>query len=574
MKNPKWHRDEIILVLDLYYKFKSVRKNATPKSLQVINISEILNLIPLNAEDAQNYNYRNENGVCMKIANLKSIDPDHNGDGLKSASKLDEEVFYEFYGERSLLEETARNIVSKARKNSVARRDPDISLDIDLNLDFVIDKKKHFNEKGILIEENNSKSPVNESEPGSSFKAFLKKRRIGNDKINKNSEQGKNTKTQLSGKSKNEVIKNDEFLTYEKARTYVRSLKLGSYQTLIKWNKSKKRPKNIPENPKSHYRDKGWYSFGDYVGYYSKTNPKPDSTLVDSSMVKPTPGNKIKFKYLQYWAAKKYIHSLNFKDLDEFKNWLNSDQRTSVIPQYPSNEYRDKGWVSLYEFVGIARESEIDSVAEINKNFPNKKSVTWPEINRSAPDYIQTPEKIIKTKKVKEFKYLNFEDARKYVRSLNFKNYEEFQEWTKLDRAHPSVPKMPYLDYKNQGWISINDWLRKQVKGVKTIESEKVNKETYETADKDFIDAILKFDDTTEIKKKTKYIVSGGWLGQRFGFADISYLKLKNLQDFKCLSCSKTKTSRSIAIVNNDWSKIICNSCFGFRCRIHLKKKY
>ena len=137
MKNPKWHRNEIILALDLYYKFKAAKKIPTPKSLEVINISDILNRIPLKEEDVKNYSYRNPNGVCMKVANLESLDPDYHGKGLGNGSKLDSEIFYEFLFERRKLEELAQKIISDAKNRPPRKIQTDKSEEIDNDLDFL-----------------------------------------------------------------------------------------------------------------------------------------------------------------------------------------------------------------------------------------------------------------------------------------------------------------------------------------------------------------------------------------------------------------------------------------------------
>lgn len=48
-QNPKWHRDEVILVLDLYYRLESGQMNAS--NPEVIKTSEILNKLPIHKID-------------------------------------------------------------------------------------------------------------------------------------------------------------------------------------------------------------------------------------------------------------------------------------------------------------------------------------------------------------------------------------------------------------------------------------------------------------------------------------------------------------------------------------------
>jgi len=45
MRNPKWHRDEIILALDLYFKIEPGQVSA--RNPKIIELSEILNRLPI-----------------------------------------------------------------------------------------------------------------------------------------------------------------------------------------------------------------------------------------------------------------------------------------------------------------------------------------------------------------------------------------------------------------------------------------------------------------------------------------------------------------------------------------------
>lgn len=94
MKPPKWHRDEVILALNLYHNIEA--REMDSKNPKVIEVSEILNKLPIHTERVDNIKFRNPNGVSMKLNNFKAIDPDYDGKGMDRYSKLDEEVFFEF----------------------------------------------------------------------------------------------------------------------------------------------------------------------------------------------------------------------------------------------------------------------------------------------------------------------------------------------------------------------------------------------------------------------------------------------------------------------------------------------
>ncbi len=62
MRPPKWHRDEIILALDLYYKLD--KKNLDSSNSEVISLSQTLNKLPIH-KVISNTKFRIQNGVVM-----------------------------------------------------------------------------------------------------------------------------------------------------------------------------------------------------------------------------------------------------------------------------------------------------------------------------------------------------------------------------------------------------------------------------------------------------------------------------------------------------------------------------
>ena len=117
MRNPKWHRDEVILALDLYYDLKSGEMNSN--NPEVIKLSELLNRLPIHTNRPDQEKFRNANGVNLKLGNFKYYDPEYVGVGLKGGSKLDEEVLNEFYGKRKLLKSIANQIKSTVENQSI-----------------------------------------------------------------------------------------------------------------------------------------------------------------------------------------------------------------------------------------------------------------------------------------------------------------------------------------------------------------------------------------------------------------------------------------------------------------------
>lgn len=108
MRNPKWHRDEIILALDLYFdKNLGQIDSGNPK---IIELSALLNRLPIFDYKPDHQTFRNPNGVTLKLSNFKALDPTYNGKGMMAFSKLDKEVFEEFSSDINRLHQIANEI--------------------------------------------------------------------------------------------------------------------------------------------------------------------------------------------------------------------------------------------------------------------------------------------------------------------------------------------------------------------------------------------------------------------------------------------------------------------------------
>ena len=77
-RNPSWARDELILALDLY--LREGQLDAADPS--VIELSAVLNALPIHTDRPDREKFRNPNGVAMKLANFAALDPGYPGVGL------------------------------------------------------------------------------------------------------------------------------------------------------------------------------------------------------------------------------------------------------------------------------------------------------------------------------------------------------------------------------------------------------------------------------------------------------------------------------------------------------------
>lgn len=146
-RNPHWSRDELILALDLYLRFRNTP--LSKKSVEIAELSQTLRRLTLTSGRELTGTFRNPNGVYMKLMNFRSIDPEYTSNGrvgLDSGNELEAGVLSEF----------ANNSVALAEAVAAIRtRVGDVEADLDMPYwVFVCNPKKwaidKFFERGLV----------------------------------------------------------------------------------------------------------------------------------------------------------------------------------------------------------------------------------------------------------------------------------------------------------------------------------------------------------------------------------------------------------------------------------------
>lgn len=127
-RNPDWSRDELILALALY----STNPASPPgkESVQVAELSGLLNKMHRIAGTAQSPTLRNANGVYMKMMNLRALDPAFIAQGkvgMSSGGKLERQVWAEYDGQPAKLAadaKTIRDTIASANEAQIAQLPP------------------------------------------------------------------------------------------------------------------------------------------------------------------------------------------------------------------------------------------------------------------------------------------------------------------------------------------------------------------------------------------------------------------------------------------------------------------
>src|SRR5262249_3029887 len=118
-RNPNWTRDELILALDLF--FRAGRTQLAASHPEVIQLSHLLNQLPIHGAETRQVDFRNPQGVSMKLGNFLALDPNYPGAGLQRGGKLDQAVWHEFARDRERLHVTAAAITKSIHENAERR---------------------------------------------------------------------------------------------------------------------------------------------------------------------------------------------------------------------------------------------------------------------------------------------------------------------------------------------------------------------------------------------------------------------------------------------------------------------
>ncbi len=123
------------------------------------------------------------------------------------------------------------------------------------------------------------------------------------------------------------------FLSFKEARELSRGLGIKNKKEWFKYSKSKKRPNNIPANPRNIYGE--WKGWGDFLGT----------------------GNTHKKDFLSFEEVREFVRNLGIKNQREWYEYWKSNEKPDNIPYNPSRVYKGKGWINWYDFLGKRKEA-------------------------------------------------------------------------------------------------------------------------------------------------------------------------------------------------------------------------
>jgi hypothetical protein len=180
--------------------------------------------------------------------------------------------------------------------------------------------------------------------------------------------------------------KNKLFRSLKNSRKFVRSLNLKSQTEWREYCASGKKPEDIPVNPDSIYKNKGWKNYSDWLGVQTI------ATFLR--------------EFRSFEESKKFLKTLNLKNVDEWRKYCASGNKPDDIPANPRRTYQNNGWNNWGEFLGTGT---------IASN---------------------------------EMEWRPFKEAKEFVRGLGLKQQKEWLDYCASGNKPDDIPSNPWSVYK------------------------------------------------------------------------------------------------------------------------------
>jgi len=123
-----------------------------------------------------------------------------------------------------------------------------------------------------------------------------------------------------------------EYLSFRKARAFLRSLNLKSETEWRAYTKSSKMPDDIPAGPSRTYAKDGWAGMGDWLGTGRIAHPY--------------------YQYPPFKQARAFARSLNLKSSAEWRTYTQSGKKSANVPTNPNRTYAKDGWAGMGDWLG------------------------------------------------------------------------------------------------------------------------------------------------------------------------------------------------------------------------------
>jgi hypothetical protein len=186
---------------------------------------------------------------------------------------------------------------------------------------------------------------------------------------------------------------------------------------------------------------------------------------------------RYKGKFLTFYQARKKARALGLKGVNEWRNLCSSKDRPLDMPVLPYLTYKDCGWTNYPDFLGYKpgrRFLPFEQAREFIRSLGFKTTAEWWQYRFSGkrPKNIPSSPKLVykgQYKGIRDWlglpkkRFLPFAEARKYIRSNKNLTGYNWWEWCKTHRPS-NIPARPDVVYKDEGWKGWKDWFGKKKK--------------------------------------------------------------------------------------------------------------
>src|SRR5215831_13052990 len=188
-----------------------------------------------------------------------------------------------------------------------------------------------------------------------------------------------------------------QYRSFQKARAFVRKLRLKSQAQWNEYRTSVKKVADIPGHPHVVYAKKGWIGFGDWLG-----------TGIVATRFR---------HYRSFQKARAFARALHLTSGAQWRQYCKSGKKPDDIPANPIRTYEKDGWAGMGDWLGTGT---------------------------VAPRLRQ---------------YRSFQKARAFVHTLGLKQGAQWKEYGKRGKKPADIPSNANLVYARDGWAGMGDWL-------------------------------------------------------------------------------------------------------------------
>jgi superfamily II DNA or RNA helicase len=242
--------------------------------------------------------------------------------------------------------------------------------------------------------------------------------------------------------------------SFEAARDIAQSLRIGSRGQWEQLATSGKLPEGLPSQPNIRYKNRGWISFSDWLGFKTRS-------FVDAR---------------EFVAAREFARSLNLKTEKEWLDFANGGNLPDDIPDFPQNVYGDVGWVSYWDWLLLPFEEARAYVRSLKISSPRIwagyiKSGDLPNNIPSDPAKVYQYSGWTSYSDWLGYTTLPFVEARKIARNMGINSKSEWRAHFLSAWLPDGIPQNPEQVYKYGGWAGYGDWLGTENKRKKKSKS-------------------------------------------------------------------------------------------------------